>query len=305
MIVAELQRFYRELGTWEKVEQETGLTARRARTFINIPGKGATASPRTRRDITRARERREPFPLVEHMRLAREAMVPLKQWPGDEGLRKRIIEIEGMLHDHHPKSIWGKASRCYLLGFTATSRALHHNNQHNWFGGPSQWCQAINEAERSYEEGRAIIGQGSHDLSEIDVLKRLDYALFNNWLVAIAGGAKMRGGRSRDETNRLLLEANALSALRQFLEQNPFLWQAAVNGLELASTLALSAKSQDEMQHYEREMLYFYEELKRLDRGFQSFDYSPGEVPAISKEPGMAYFSAQFRNRLHVDNPTH
>ena len=47
MIVAELQRFYRELGTWEKVEQETGLTARRARTFINIPGKGATASPRT------------------------------------------------------------------------------------------------------------------------------------------------------------------------------------------------------------------------------------------------------------------
>jgi hypothetical protein len=39
--------------------------------------------------------------------------------------------------------------------------------------------------------------------------------------------------------------------------------------------------------------------LKKLDPGFQSFDYSPGEVLAISAEPGMKWFSERYRDRLH------
>jgi hypothetical protein len=125
------------------------------------------------------------------------------------------------------------------------------------------------------------------------VLKRLERVLFNNWLVAIAAQPKFEIGRSRAETDKILREAGVLKRLKEFLEENPFLWQAAWNGLEIASTL----KSADD------EMLFFYNKLKALDSGFQSFDYSPGEVPSISDEPGMAYFNNRFRLKLHVDNP--
>jgi hypothetical protein len=66
------------------------------------------------------------------------------------------------------------------------------------------------------------------------------------------------------------------------------LWQAAVNGLELASRLKAS----------DNDMLFFYTELLRLDPGFERFAYSPGEVVAIKDEPGLAYFRERFS---HLD----
>jgi hypothetical protein len=295
MISAELKRQYHLLGSWAKVADEVGLCDRKIRAIVNNPGAAARVSQRTRYEIERARERSQPFPLVEHMRLAREAMLPLKQRPGSEDLRKRIVEIEGMLQDYRPPSLWAAASRCYLLAFTAMSRGLHHNNQHNWFGGPLAWRQAMSDAEKWCAEGRRIIARKELDMNEdeLPMISRLEYGLFNNWLIAIAGQAKFKLGRSREETERILRDADAIKALKSFLKENPFLWQSAWNGLEIASTL----KGDDE------EMLFFYNELKRLDSGFQSFDYSPGEVPAISQEPGMAFFCERFRNRLHIDNP--
>jgi hypothetical protein len=200
-----------------------------------------------------------------------------------------------MLADYEPKTIWASASKSYMLGFTAMSRALHHNDQHNWFGGRKEWPRAMIQAEQFFDRGQITIAKAPNDCphDEKHLLAKLDHVLFNNWLVAVAAQPKLGMGRSREETDGILREARVLSRLIEFLQENPFLWQAAWNGLEIASTLRGS----------DNEMLSFYNKLKELDSGFQSFDYSPGEVPSISDEPGMAYFCARFRDRLHVDNP--
>jgi len=98
-----------------------------------------------------------------------------------------------------------------------------------------------------------------------------------------------RIGRTIREALELLRDRSALAAVRQFLADNPYLWQAAYNGLELASAFESDVDA-----------LWFYGELKRLDPGFQSFDYSPGEVPSLSNEPGMAWFCRRYRKQLHV-----
>jgi hypothetical protein len=295
MLSADLHTLKAKLRTVENVVKEVGICDREYRKLMGIAGGALRASRRTRSLIEIAHERHNPFPLPEHMRLAREAMIPLKCRPGSEDLRKRIVEIEGMLADYEPKTIWASASKSYMLGFTAMSRALHHNDQHNWFGGRKEWRRAIVEAEQFFEQGRITIANApnEHLQEEQHILRKLDHVLFNNWLVAVAAQPKIGMGRSREETDGILREASVLTKLSEFLNENPFLWQAAWNGLEIASTL----KSDDD------EMLPFYNKLKELDSGFQSFDYSPGEVPSISGELGMAYFCERFRDRLHVDNP--
>lgn len=49
--------------------------------------------------------------------------------------------------------------------------------------------------------------------------------------------------------------------------------------------------------------LWFHRESTRMDPGFQDFDYSPGELVAISVERGMAYFHSKYRDQLHTPNP--
>ena len=53
------------------------------------------------------------------------------------------------------------------------------------------------------------------------------------------------------------------------------------------------------MLRSEDDALYFYGKLMDLDPGFQSFDYSRGEVPALSEVPAMKWFCDRFRDTLH------
>jgi hypothetical protein len=294
MITSELKRLHFQLGTWPAVADDVGASDRRLRDIVRIPGEGARVDKRLREDTRLAYLRKNPFPLPEYMLYARDELVVLKAWPGSAELRRRIIEVEGMLARHSPDSVWDDASRDYLLGFTATSRATHHHNQDNWFGGRKGWKSAIEEAEAFHWKGhQKIVHALSAPLPRTDqeILRRLDQALYNNWLCAV--GEQMKFGRSRVEVRNILEKAQALESLKQFLEDNSYLWQAAANGLEIASSI----ESSDEW------MLYFYNKLKEIDPGFQSFDYSPGEIPALSAEPELANFCARFRNELHIDNP--
>jgi hypothetical protein len=93
------------------------------------------------------------------------------------------------------------------------------------------------------------------------------------------------------ELAALLREKEALLTLKNLLKDFPYLWQAAFNGLEQAS-----------MSRDDEYALWFFAELKRLDPGFQDFDYTLGEVSSISAEPGMAYFHAKYREDLHTPN---
>jgi hypothetical protein len=103
-----------------------------------------------------------------------------------------------------------------------------------------------------------------------------------------------RNGRvmTIEEKETLFENKKALPFLKELMIKFPYLWQAPFNGLEQASSLR-----KDEFA------LWFYNKLKWLDPGFQDFDYSPGEVLAISAEPGMAYFNAKYRDKLHIPNP--
>jgi hypothetical protein len=148
-----------------------------------------------------------------------------------------------------------------------------------------------NRCERTGERGMLDADQALvTDLTADDrkMIQALRPFLLINWLDLIIGQAKKGYKRTSEEGVELLRTRDALQTLRGFLEHNPFLWQAAFNGVETASTL----KSDDDA-------LWFYERLESLDPGFRSFDYSPGEVPSISAEPGMAYFSQRYRQRLH------
>jgi hypothetical protein len=93
------------------------------------------------------------------------------------------------------------------------------------------------------------------------------------------------------EMRTLFREKDALRQLKEVVENFPYLWTAAYNGLEQSSML------QDDSH-----ALWFYKELKRMDGGWQDFDYSPGDLLAISKEDGMTYFHIKYRDQLHIPN---
>jgi hypothetical protein len=69
--------------------------------------------------------------------------------------------------------------------------------------------------------------------------------------------------------------------------------QAAWNGLDLAEEI--KTKESDEIA------IVFYERLKAINPGFQSFDYKPGEVGSLTEE--MPHFSMRFRKAHHKDLP--
>ena len=211
--------------------------------------------------------------------------------PGSDRLEEVLIKIDGLLRLAHPQTSVDRVSMKYLRVLNLMSKGLHHGGNASWFGGLAASKQALGDAETECE---AAMREADEALltnlatEERNVIEQLRPFLLINWLQLIAEQAKLNFQRTPAEAEKLLRERNAIQSLRSFLERNPFLWHAAYNGLEIASTLKLDGDA-----------LYFYGKLTELDPGFRSFDYSPGEVLAISAEPGMTYFSQRHREKLH------
>jgi hypothetical protein len=236
-------------------------------------------------------ERIVPFPMPSDLRAIRAELVEAKAEPGRRRLEIVLMKIDALLRLAHPRNCVDLLSLRYLTVLSLMSKALHAGTNPTWFGGPPAWKQALADAEDECE----LAMQEADDAlltdltpEEREMIEKLRPFLLINWLQLIAEQAKLNYKRTQADAEKLLRERNAIQSLRNFLEFNPFLWQAAYDGLEIASTLKL-----------DDDALHFYGILKNLDRGFSSFDYSPGEVKAISAEPGMAYFSQKYRAKLH------
>ena len=286
---AKVRHLHEVLGKQELVAKETGVEERVLRHVANDPG--YPMSETTRALINENYDRVVPFPMPPDLRLFRKELVEAKADPGSDKLEEVLIKIDGLLRLAHPQTSVDRVSMKYLRVLNLMSKGLHHGGNASWFGGLAASKQALGDAETECE---AAMREADEALltnlatEERNVIEQLRPFLLINWLQLIAEQAKLNFQRTPAEAEKLLRERNAIQSLRSFLERNPFLWHAAYNGLEIASTLKLDGDA-----------LYFYGKLTELDPGFRSFDYSPGEVLAISAEPGMTYFSQRHREKLH------
>jgi tetratricopeptide (TPR) repeat protein len=286
---AKVRHLHVVLGKQERVVEETGVEERVIRHVMNDPGYRPSAT--TRALIEQNYDRIVPFPMPPDLHPIREELIEAKADPGKRRLENVLIKIDALLRLAHPQSPADRLSLRYLRVLGLMSKGLHHGGNVTWFGGPAVWKQALADAE---DECELAMQEADEVLltnlapKEREMIEQLRPFLLINWLQLIAEQAKEKYKRTAAEAESLLRKRDAVQSLRKFLERNPFLWQAAYNGLEIASTLKSDGDALD-----------FYKKLKELDPGFESFDYAPGEVRAISAEPGMAYFSQRYREQLH------
>ncbi len=292
--IAGLRELARAEGSWTKIDRDLGWEdGRQRRELLNTPGAAARAKRCTRQNIARVIKNRRPFPLPIDFMITREKLVEHKKIPGDPAFQDFLMMVHGGLTRQRPEGLWDTVSHAYVLGLALMSMALHHGPQsETWFGGPAKWPEHLEDAGRVFYTGYQAAGQtnGKTAPEEKEVVARLRPFLFINWVAVIVEQGKHRDGPARKKAISVLRKARALEALKEFLIDNPNLWQAAWNGVDLACFL-----QEDE------EAKWFYESLKEIDRGFQSFDYSPGEVPSIAKD--IPYFDLRFRTELHRDIP--
>jgi hypothetical protein len=177
------------------------------------------------------------------------------------------------------------------------SKALHRGSRSQLFGSRKEWAEYLRAAQANAEDGMKMADAFMQQNSRDEQIAHLHGFLFINWIQIIqeqakAGYANLSGKpMTPAEKEKLFHSEKALAKVKALMEKFPYLWQAAYNGLEQASSL-----------RDDQYALWFYSELKRLDPGFQELDYSPGEVAAISAEPALAYFHAKFREQLHTSN---
>jgi hypothetical protein len=288
-------------GKWSPVEEYVGITKRVRQLIVNEPGYAARIERCTQVAIDTAYKELNPIPLTEWDRIARNIWVDLKKDPGGDKLRDFLVMLEKYLEGGRPKtaSAFEKVSAGYMDAVVVQmSKALHYGTKSSgWFGGPPAWKAALLKAEQGCERNIRLTDQALLDAGlspeERKMLGQLRALLLVNWIAAVLEQAKRGFNRTLDEVVALLQERRALQSLRECLAQHPYLWQCAYNGLDTASI----CHEQDE------DMLFFHGHLTRLDRGFESFDYSPGEVPSISAEPGMKYFRERFPHLHKPNNP--
>lgn len=297
-VVPQLQELLSIEGSWPKVEDITKLDERHRRRITNEPGFAKRIRPVTRDRIAEAHEARRPFPLIEYLRKAREMLTELKANPGSLKLKNYLMTLDGLLNAYEPSDQTLLVDYKYMRMMVCMSKALHRGGRAKWFGSHDEWAEHLRRAQANAEEGMEIADAILQQNLRNERISRLRGFLFINWVQINQeqtkfGYANLSGKRMTvAEKEKLFREQDALSKLKALIVDFPYLWQAAYNGLEQASSL-----------HEDEFALWFYGELKRLDPGFQDFDYSPGEVPAISAEPGMAFFQAKYRDQLHVPNP--
>ena len=264
------------LCSWDEVGEKVGISGRHAWSLANVPGASLKADKITRWKIDEAHANHSPpFPLPPFMVTTREDLSKLKEFPGTRDLMRRIIEVEEMLVTRSPRSWLEDAGTDYLLAFTAMSKGLHHGDKGDWFGGRGAWLGWMQSAESLFLSCHLKVGKFLLDTTlcpmDKEVLEKLGYAAFNNWMCSIAGQVKY--GRPRADVETILFQNIALEHLKRFLEENPFLWQAASNGLEIASRLRANANWRQYFKNNQKAdswMLYFTTSLRNWIPAFRT-----------------------------------
>jgi hypothetical protein len=294
-VVPHLRELHSILGSWPEVENAVKIDQRHRRRITNEPGFARRVRSVTRERIAEVLEERRPFPLSDYLRKAREVLTELKASPGSRKLETYVASLDGLLNAHDPSDQKLLVEYKYMRMMACMSKALHRGGRAQWFGSRKEWAEHLRAAQANAEEGMKVAGAVMQKNPSDEQIAHLHGFLFINWIQIIqeqakAGYANLSGKpMSPAEKENLFRSEKALERLKVLMGKFPYLWQAAYNGLEQASSL-----------REDQYALWFYNELKRLDPGFQDFDYSPGEVAAISAEPGMAYFHAKFREQLHT-----
>jgi hypothetical protein len=293
--VPQLQELVYKMGSVAKTAESTGLSPKQVGRILKIPGQGGAVQENTRRQLAAALEEVSPFPLlIERLKHARKHLLSLERYPGSNSLREFVCSYDGCL-DQEPDDDHGRIQFQYIRMMFATSKALYHGGKVNWFNPRSKHLQ---DAQKDAESAIKLADQILQNDPDNENVRHLRAILFVNWTQIIQEQVKAKFPNlngtvmSVTEMRTLFREKNALGQLKEVIEKFPYLWTAAYNGLEQSSML------QDDSW-----ALWFYNELKRMDCGFQDFDYTPGELVAISAERGMAYFHDKYRDQLHTPNP--
>lgn len=293
--ISRLQELRHFTGSLAKAAESAGLSLKQAGRYINEPGRGALVQENTRRQLAAALEEVSPFPLfIERLKYARKHLLSLEADPGCNSLQEYILSYDGCL-DQEPDDDHGRLQFRYMRMMFATSKALYHGGKVNWFNPRSKHLQdAQKDAESAIELADQML---LNDPDNRDV-RHLRAIIYVNWTQILLEQVKAKSPNlsgnvmSVTELKTLFRKENALAQLKEVVENFPYLWTAAYNGLEQSSML-----------EDDRHALWFYHELKRMDSGFQDFDYSPGELLPISEEKGMIYFCLKYRAQLHTPNP--
>lgn len=291
MIAAILREMRDELGGYKRLAHRVGLSPKRVKDLTEVPGEGAKVRDFTAQRIVSEYHTMRPYPLKPWQRVFRDELVEAKAEPGSMKLLVKIQQIKGAVSDSYPSCTLGKFGNNYLMYLACFSHAFHHSNSPN-FGTESEWRAYSKAAEEELSAGLLIIRQLLKDPppdANQEQLECLEEIFFSNLMITVFFRSQHKHARSMDDVLKYLREQDAVGKLRKFLKSNPYLWQAAYNGLEFSSRLHADDAT----------MFWFYYRLCENDPGFTDFDYSPGEVASINAEDGMAYFRSRYAIR-HV-----
>ena len=294
--VSQFQELRDITGSLAKAAERAGLTERHARRLVKEPGRGALVQENTRQQLAAALEEVSPFPLtLSSLKYGRSLLITLESNPGSNPLRDFLCSYGELLNNQEPDDDHKRIQFGYMRMMIATSKAMYHGGKVSWFHPRSEH---LRNAQKDAESAIKLADQMLLNDPDNKDVRHLRAILFVNWTQIIQEQVKAKfpnlSGKvmSVTEMRRLFRETKALGQLKKVVENFPYLWTAAYDGLEQSS-----------MMEDDSHALWFHRELTRMDPGFQDFDYSPGELVAISAEHGMTYFHNKYRDQLHTPNP--
>ena len=93
--------------------------------------------------------------------------------------------------------------------------------------------------------------------------------------------------RSNDEEiQHWLLELNYIQLVENVIAEDSWNWEAARNGLVAASILKNWEKCQ-----------FFWNKMRSVNKNFSKLNFAPIGLPAIKKDPDLAWFAKQVSKR--------
>lgn len=274
-----------------------GLDSSHAWKLLNIPGAAGRASIVTQKKVAKAHRALVPGPFsLASLQAAYEKLLEEKAHPGGGELERHLVMLDGFLR-YMPNDRLSRLEYIYLDLMKSMSMALHSGGRATWFGG--RFGANLRDAEAKADEGidlaNEIIKSAESAAERAHAARIRARLILNRYQIyleqsenkyANASGRVM----SRDDLVDLYRSEDALRKTADLLEEFPFLWQAAYNGLAQASYM-----------HDGVWCLFFWTKLKSLDPGFQDFSYPPrGEVSPIN---AIAWFSEKYQE-MSIPNPS-
>lgn len=285
-----LQHIIKHCGSIGEAARELGITNRHIQNLTTKPGAANSINDRNKKAINEYYNNVNPFPLPDHQNLCRTHFEALKVRSGSQELLEKIIEIEGWVEYSDPDSKFVSAGNYYLSFMAKFSRAMHRKSNVN-FCTENQIPDYLKDAENALRTGLKIIHEALQDpllTKEYDKLHNLGEIMYMNLVVTCVARSDFPGGYSNDELKEILNSMNSIDNLKKLVDTKPYMWQAAYNGLEVASRL----------ERDDATLKYFYGKLVEMDPGFKDLSYKPGEAKALDEEPAMNFFIG----RIHTNN---